>query len=62
MSRTYASTTSGVNFMDCGLVFLTANKKGLDASLMADAIHPTGKGWDKLGACMSPVVAQLMNA
>ena len=54
-----------MTFLDCGGVFIKGGAArraaggGIDAALMADAIHPTGAGWDKLGACMAPTVGRL---
>ena len=50
--------TDRVEFIDCGAVFIQGNQ--IDANLMADAVHPTTAGWDKLAACMQPTVAKLM--
>ena len=58
VSRAYADATQRVEFIDCGSVFIKGSK--IDAKLMADAIHPTAAGWDKLAACMAPTVTQLM--
>lgn len=64
--RAYAAKTKGVEFLDCGAVFVQGGLRGgyatLAAKLMADAIHPTGAGWDKLGACMAPTIARLYGA
>lgn len=43
--------------MDCGKLFVKGNL--LDARLMADAIHPTAAGWDKLAACLLPRIKAL---
>jgi hypothetical protein len=47
-----------VSFLDCGRVFIRG--AAIDARLMADAIHPTAAGWEKLAACMLPRIQQLM--
>lgn len=46
-----------MTFLDCGAVFIKGNR--IDPALMADALHPTGAGWDKLAACMAPTVWRL---
>lgn len=56
----YADKTDRVSFVDCGAVFITKNGRALDDKLMADAIHPTAAGWEKLATCLAPSVGALM--
>ena len=41
-------------------MFITKNGRALDDKLMADAIHPTAAGWEKLATCLAPSVGALM--
>lgn len=47
-----------MEFIDCGAAFIKGNQ--IDAKLMADAVHPTAAGWDKLAQCMQQTVATMM--
>lgn len=58
--RAYAANQNNMTFTDCGPLFLTSNGKKIDANMMADAIHPTAKGWDRLARCLNKVVKKLV--
>jgi hypothetical protein len=57
--RGYAARSKGqVLFLDCGKLFVRNGQ--IDARLMADALHPTAAGWQKLMTCMLPIVSKVM--
>lgn len=59
--RAYAAKSKGkVLFVDCGSVLLSKDKRSLNPAWAADALHPTGAGWQRLAACMLPTIKPLM--
>lgn len=53
--------SANVHYAYCGDPFLEADGMSINTSLMVDGLHPNGKGWAFIGACLQPYFDKYMN-
>lgn len=54
-----AETNQKVHFLDCGAPFVLEGG-GLKSAILPDALHPNTEGMNLLGACIQPVLDNVM--
>ena len=54
-----AEADERVHFLDCGGPYIKAGG-GLESRLLPDALHPNPEGMDHLGACIQPLLDELV--
>ena len=59
-AQALAATDSHIHYIDCSAGL--TNATGIDRSILEDALHPNAAGYDKIFACVAPVVDRLMLA
>ncbi|KAK9839295.1 hypothetical protein WJX81_006254 [Elliptochloris bilobata] len=57
-SAALAETDSHIHYVDCSAGL--TNATGIDRSILPDSLHPNAAGYEKIFACLSPLVDRLM--
>lgn len=50
-----------MHYAYCGEPFLEPDGVSINTSLMVDGLHPNGKGWAFIGACLQPYFDKYMD-